>query len=366
MDDGTPRKIILAGGGTAGHVEPALAIARAWSAKYVHDSLLFLGTKSGLENHLVPAAGFSVQNIPKVAMPRSFGAEFLRLPFDLWRAVREAGKVIEGADLVIGFGGYLSASAYIAARLARVPIVIHEANAKVGWANRLGSLFTKCLAIAHPVRSGRFSHASVTGLPLREDVKAAVRESAANWESARIQAKRNSGWDVSRPLILILGGSQGSTFINSEISQALPILSDRGIQILHSVGAKNELPLSSKDYRAVPYIHDMAAAYLAADLIIARSGAVTCAEVGALGRSALFIPLPIGNGEQARNADFLIHANRARVVDQKIFSASWLLAHLDELLLASAQSPFSGLSDDLGSEGKIMALMERAIDGRCK
>lgn len=366
MDAGKPRKIIFAGGGTAGHVEPALAIARAWRSKHANDSLLFLGTNSGLENYLVPAAGYSVHNIPKVAMPRSFGTDFIKLPFLLWRAVREAGKVIRGTDLVVGFGGYLSASAYIAARIAGVPIVIHEANAKVGWANRLGAFFTNCLAIAHPVKSGRFSRASVTGLPLREDVKEAVRESALNWESARIVAKRESGWDVNKPLILILGGSQGSAFINSEISQALSSLTDKGIQILHSVGAKNELPLNSKYYRAVPYIHDMAAAYLAADLIIARSGAVTCAEVGALGRSALFIPLPIGNGEQARNADFLVRANRARVVDQGIFSSSWLLANVDELLLASAQSPFSGLSDDLGSEDKIMTLMERAIDGLCK
>ncbi|HUW87960.1 MAG TPA: UDP-N-acetylglucosamine--N-acetylmuramyl-(pentapeptide) pyrophosphoryl-undecaprenol N-acetylglucosamine transferase [Candidatus Paceibacterota bacterium] len=366
MDADKPREIVLAGGGTAGHVEPALAIARAWRTKYADDSLLFLGTSTGLENSLVPAAGFTVTNIPKVAMPRSFGIDFIKLPFSLWRAVREAEKVIEGADLLVGFGGYLSASAYIAARMARVPIVIHEANAKVGWANRLGSFFTNCLAIAHPIKSGRFSRAKVTGLPLREDVKAAVRESASNWKGARIQAKRELGWEQGKPLILVLGGSQGSTFINAEISRVLPSLATKGIQILHSVGSRNELPTSSQSYRAVPYIRDMATAYLAADLIIARSGAVTCAEVGALGRRALFIPLPIGNGEQARNADFLVQANRALVVDQKTFSATWLLEHLDDLLLASARTPLAGLNDDLGAEDKIMALMERAIDGQCK
>lgn len=366
MDAGKPRKILLAGGGTAGHVEPALAIARAWRTKHTDDSLLFLGTSSGLENSLVPAAGFTVINIPKVAMPRSFGIDFIKLPFLLWGAVREAEKVIKGTDLLVGFGGYLSASAYIAARMARVPIVIHEANAKVGWANRLGSFFTSCIAVAHPIKSGRFSRAKVTGLPLREDVKAAVRKSASNWKGARIQAKRELGWEEDKPLILILGGSQGSTFINAEITQALPSLAVRGIQILHSVGAMNELPMNFQYYRAVPYIHDMATAYLAADLIIARSGAVTCAEVGALGRRALFIPLPIGNGEQARNADFLVQANRALVVDQKTFSSTWLLGHLDDLLLASARTPLAGLSDDLGAEDKIVTLMERAIDGQCK
>lgn len=356
----------MAGGGTAGHVEPALAIARAWRSEHPADSVLFLGTKSGLENSLVPAAGFTVQNIPKVTLPRSLNPQLLKVPFVLWRSVRAAGLVIKGADLVVGFGGYLSASAYLAARLVRVPIVIHEANAKVGWANRLGSFFTDCLAISHSVSAGRFSHAIVTGLPLREDVKLAVQSSARDWKGARARAKRELGWEEERPLILVLGGSQGSAFINAEITKALPNLLLGGVQIFHSVGAHNEVPATSPDYRAVPYIQDMATAYLAADLIIARSGAVTCAEVGALGRRALFIPLPIGNGEQVHNADFLVRAQRASVIDQRRFSAEWLSTHLNDLLLESAQAPMSGLSEDLGAEDKIVALMKRAIAGSCK
>lgn len=364
MDSLKPRKIILAGGGTAGHVEPALAVARAWMKKHPGDYVRFLGTPTGLENSLVPAAGFELHNISKVVMPRAVGFDLIKLPLQLWSAVQGAREVIKDSDLLVGFGGYLSASAYIAARTSGVPIVIHEANAKVGWANRLGSLFTQCLAIAHPVKSGPFSRATVTGLPLREDVKLAVLNSSKDWKGSRIGAKSKLGWDISRPLVLILGGSLGSAFINSQIAAALPRLTDRGIQVLHSVGGKNEIPTSSANYRAVPYIQEMASAYLAADLIIARSGAVTCAEVGALGRSALFIPLPIGNGEQARNADYLVAANRAEVISQEKFSSDWLLEHIDELLARSAQAPYSGLSDDLGAEDKITALMERAIDGK--
>ena len=360
------KRIVFAGGGTAGHVEPALAVARAWRERHPEDPLLFLGTSTGLENTLVPSAGFELRIIPKVMMPRSLGVDLLRLPILLWRAVRAAKKVMKGADLLVGFGGYLSAPAYIAARIAHVPMVIHEANAKVGWANHLGSWFTQCLAIAHPIKSGRFAHARVTGMPLREDVKLAVRGSSPDWKGSRDRAKSQLGWDVDRPLILILGGSQGSAFINSQIAAALPALLERGIQLFHSVGAKNELPPSSAEYKPVPYITDMALAYLASDLVIARSGAVTCAEVGALGRSALFIPLPVGNGEQARNADYLVEAGRAILVQQGDFSSDWLLEHVDELLSRSAQSPVSGLTDDLGAEEKIIALMERAMDGSCR
>ena len=362
---GDARKLVFAGGGTAGHVEPALAVAHAWKEIYPEDSLLFLGTSAGIENTLVPAAGFELRNIPKVVMPRALGSNLIKLPFQLLGAVREAKKVIKGADLLIGFGGYLSAPAYIAARIGSVPIVIHEANAKVGWANRLGASFTNCLAIAHPINSGAFSQATVTGLPLRLDVKLAVRHSSPDWKGARKRAKSQLGWDLDRPLILVLGGSQGSSFINSQIAAALPALLGKGIQVFHSIGPKNEIPESSINYRAVAYITEMALAYLASDLIIGRSGAVTCAEVGALGRSALFVPLPIGNGEQARNADFLVRENRAVLINQEYFSSEWLLAHVDDLLLRSAQSAESGLSYDLDAEKKIVALMERAMAGLC-
>ncbi|MBI3430322.1 MAG: UDP-N-acetylglucosamine--N-acetylmuramyl-(pentapeptide) pyrophosphoryl-undecaprenol N-acetylglucosamine transferase [Actinobacteria bacterium] len=360
-----PKRIVFAGGGSAGHVEPALAVARAWKQKYPEDSLLFLGTPSGLENSLVPSAGFELHIIPKVVMPRTLRIDLVTVPVLLWRAVREAKVAMRGTDLLIGFGGYLSAPAYIAARFTHIPIVIHEANAKVGWANRLGAFFTNCLAIAHPIRTGTFSRATVTGIPLREDVKSAVRHSSSDWKGSRDRAKSQLGWDLNRPLILILGGSQGSAFINSQIAAALPHLIGKGIQVFHSIGAKNELPQHSANYKPVAYIDDMALAYLASDLIIARSGAVTCAEVGALGKGALFVPLPIGNGEQARNADYLVEAKRARVIDQKDFSADWLVEHVDELLSRSADSTVAGLTEDLDAERKIIALMERAIDGKC-
>lgn len=363
MNTNLPRTVIFAGGGTAGHVEPALAVARAWKERYPHDRCVFLGTPSGLENILVPAAGFDLHNIDKVVMPRKINLDFVKLPVRLIRAVNSAKKVVNGSDLLIGFGGYLSASAYIGAWLARVPIVVHEANAKVGWANRLGAVITKNLAVARPMTSGPFSRATVTGLPLRADVKKAYIEASADWHQARRNAKEDLGWNPDHPVLLVLGGSQGSAFINSQIAQALPYLTRRGIQVLHSVGANNELPKDCENYKAVPYITDMATAYLAADVVLARSGAVTCAEVGTLGQMAIFVPLPIGNGEQARNADHLVSDGRAIVISQKDFSSQWLLDHIEDVIERSKKYTEAGSNQDMESEQRIIKIMEDALQG---
>lgn len=357
------RTVVFVGAGTAGHIEPALAVARAWREKHPNDHCVFLGTPTGLENKLVPAAGFELRNIEKVVMPRSLNIELVKAPFRLSQAVLSAKKIVNGADLLIGFGGYASASAYLAARMLKVPFVVHEANAKPGWANRLGALLTKYVAVARPVASSRFSHARVTGLPLRADVRAAYKNASQDWHKARVRAKSDLGWSQDHPSVLVLGGSLGSTFINSQILNALPFFREKKIQILHSVGAKNSLPESRDNYKAVPYIEDMATAYLAADVILARSGAVTCAEFGALGRMAVFIPLPIGNGEQARNADQLVSAGRAIVLPQKAFSNVWLEENFEAVIEQSNRCPESGLSQDIESEERIIELMEMALQG---
>lgn len=355
------RTIIFAGGGTAGHVEPAIAVARAWNAKHPQDHCLFLGTPTGLENSLVPSAGFEVRNINKVVMPRKLGLDIFTLPARLIRSVNSARRVITRADLLIGFGGYLSASAYIAAVLTRVPLVVHEANAKVGWANRLGAIFTRNLAVTRPMASGSFSHATVTGLPLRADVRAAYLRSSPDWVRARSMAREELGWRNEQPMLLVLGGSLGSTFINAEIQVALPSLSEKGLYILHSVGSKNVLPQSSENYRALPYITDMAIAYLAADVVLARSGAVTCAEVGALARMAIFVPLPFGNGEQARNADQLISNGRAILIRQEEFSARWLVDNIEATIARSRALSEPVSNQDVDAAKRIVELMENVL-----
>ena len=353
--------VVLAGGGTAGHVEPALAVARQWKVSHPHDRLVFLGTTTGLENTLVPAANFELHLIPRVRISRKPSPSWLKIPFDLISSVRASKEVIKDADVVIGFGGYVSAPAYLAAKMTRTPIVIHEANAKPGWANRLGSRFSQHLAVAHPVDSGRFENALLAGLPLRSDVSQAFIDSRTNWEQSRREAKVRLGFPVDTPLIFIMGGSQGSVAINAVIASMVETFDEQGLSVLHSVGKLNVLPEASGGYRAVAYVEAMADAYLAADVVIGRSGAVTCIEFRALGRYALFVPLPIGNGEQFVNAASLVADKRAEVVSQSNFTQEFLKSNIAGLLSKSALAQMQGNGTDLESAAKIVALAEFAM-----
>ena len=359
-------KIVLAGGGTAGHIEPALAVARTWRANHAGDQIEFLGTKSGLENQLVPAAGFNLSHISKVVIPRKISISLFVAPTTLTQAFLEARAVLKGADLLIGFGGYVSAPAYLAARSLKIPIVIHEANAKPGLANRLGALFTNHLAVAQPVKSGKLSKALITGLPLRSDVSKALKASGSDWAAARSKAKAALGMSASEPVITIFFGSQGSVALNKVIADSLPIFEKNGAQLLHAVGKSNQLPKAGPSYKPVSYLEDMASTYLAADLIIARSGAVTCSEVNALGKYALFIPLPIGNGEQKVNARLVTEQSRGEIIDQSEFTPQWIEKHLDRLLKNCEMASPSGNSSDLHASEKIVALMEEALKVKAK
>jgi UDP-N-acetylglucosamine--N-acetylmuramyl-(pentapeptide) pyrophosphoryl-undecaprenol N-acetylglucosamine transferase len=166
-----------------------------------------------------------------------------------------------------------------------------------------------------------------------------------------------------KPLIFIFGGSQGSVALNKVIEDSRTSLCGDGIQILHGIGARNEAPSSLSGYEARGYITDMATAYLAADLIISRSGAVTCAEVNTLGRFALFIPLPIGNGEQELNARDLVAQSRAEILPQREFTSNWLKSHITRLLAQSATTPISGSDIDINAASKMVSLMEHALHG---
>jgi UDP-N-acetylglucosamine--N-acetylmuramyl-(pentapeptide) pyrophosphoryl-undecaprenol N-acetylglucosamine transferase len=353
--------VVLAGGGTAGHIEPALAVGRQWKASHPADQLVFLGTSSGLETTLVPAANFDLHLIPRVRISRRPSISWLKIPGELISSVIASKSVIKNADLVVGFGGYVSAPAYIAAALSRIPIVIHEANAKPGWANRLGAIFTQHLAVAHPVQTGKFSNALLAGLPLRSDVAQAFATAQTDWAKAREDAKNRLGFPADVPLVFIMGGSQGSVAINGVIQSCLEFLSEQSISVLHSVGKHNELPQAKAGYKPVAYVDQMADAYLAADLIIGRSGAVTCSEFRALGRYALFVPLPIGNGEQFANAASLVADGRAKVVTQKEFTSQYLNSHLAGLLSQSAQASIHGDGADMHASEKIVALCEFAM-----
>jgi UDP-N-acetylglucosamine--N-acetylmuramyl-(pentapeptide) pyrophosphoryl-undecaprenol N-acetylglucosamine transferase len=353
--------IILAGGGTAGHVEPALSVAHQWIKENPLDQCIFIGTKDGLETSLVPSAGFTLRTIKKVALVRKFSLSIFLMPLHLLQAVMQARSIIKGSSLLVGFGGYVSAASYLAAKACGVPIVIHEANAKPGIANRLGARFTSALAVSTPIERGVFNKALITGMPLKSSITEIITTSQQDWNLVRSSAKRALGFDAAIPLVLVVGGSQGSQIMNTVIAQSLPALLEKKIQVMHSVGRKNVLPTEQSGYQPHLYISDMATAYLGADLVISRSGAVTCSEFEALGKFALLIPLAIGNGEQLPNAQHLADLGRAQVIAQKEFTSSWLLANIDSLLASSKARGAQVSTVNSTAHEKITSLMQNVL-----
>ena len=357
-------KFLFAGGGTAGHIEPALAVARGWNERHPQDEIFFVGTDSGLENQLVPAAGYPLHHIPKVAIARTLSPSLLKVPFQLFASIRKTMTLLKDVDCAIGFGGYVSAPLYFAAVLTRTPFVIHEQNARPGWANKVGALLTPYLAVSYPVTKGALAKAELTGLPLRSDVLTALQQSDGDWKAARVAAKKSVGArysiDSTKPLIFIFGGSQGSVVMNGVVAQAQQAFTSHGVVVIHGMGKNNQLPAATDSYKPLNYIDEMAQLYLAADVLISRSGAVTCAEAAALSKYSLFIPLPIGNGEQALNAQMLVDAGRAEILTQGDFSASWIEANIGRLLERSAAQSESGDSSTAGAVDKIVRIIEKA------
>lgn len=306
---------MLAGGGTAGHVEPALALADALRADDPTVGITALGTASGLEARLVPARGYALAEIPRVPLPRRPTLDLLRVPGRVRRAVKETRAHLDrvGADVVVGFGGYVALPAYLAAKRRGTPYVVHEANARAGLANRVGARFTSYVAAA--VEGSGLRGARVLGIPLRRAVSQLDRSASA------AEARAHFGLGAG-PVLLVTGGSQGAQRLNRAVTGASADLAAAGVQVLHVAGPKQadqvtaDLgPAAPATHHVLAYVDRMDLAYAAADLALCRAGAMTCAELAAVGLPAVYVPLPIGNGEQALNAGPLVAAGGGVLVD---------------------------------------------------
>lgn len=347
--------VVLAGGGTAGHVEPAMAVADALSALSPDVRITALGTARGLETRLVPQRGYRLELIQPVPLPRRPSGDLFKLPVRVRRAVRQTRYILDDvdADVVIGFGGYVALPAYLAARggvrRRRVPVVIHEANASAGIANKVGARSARRVLSAVPGSGLR--HAEVVGVPVRHTITALDRA------AVRAQARAHFGFADQTPVLLVFGGSQGAASLNRAVAAAAGSLAARGVAVLHAYGAKNTLDLRTPapqdpPYVAVPYLDRMDLAYAAADLAICRSGAMTVAEVSAVGLPAVYVPLPIGNGEQRLNALPVVQAGGGLLVDDATLSPDFvadvvagLLTDHDRLAAMTAAAAQAGHRD---------------------
>jgi UDP-N-acetylglucosamine--N-acetylmuramyl-(pentapeptide) pyrophosphoryl-undecaprenol N-acetylglucosamine transferase len=317
--------VVLAAGGTGGHIEPALNVGDA--LRRIDDSveITFLGSDRGLESTLVPARGYQLVTVPSVPMPRRPGTDLVRLGPRLRSAVSQATAILRDrqVDVVIGFGGYAAVPAYLAARRTRTPLIIHESNARPGVANRLGARFTSHVFTSFPSAMPR---ATPMALPLRHTIATLDRT------ALRAQAREYFRLSEDAPSLLVFGGSQGAMRLNTVVAAALPALHREGIEVLHAYGARNDAPPAAPGYVALPFIDRMDLAYAAADLALTRAGAMTCAELAAVGLPAIYVPLPIGNGEQRVNARPVVSAGGGFLIDDAEITAEWLTATASDVM----------------------------------
>jgi UDP-N-acetylglucosamine--N-acetylmuramyl-(pentapeptide) pyrophosphoryl-undecaprenol N-acetylglucosamine transferase len=326
-------RVVLAGGGTAGHISPALAVADALRRAHPAIELTFLGTERGLETRLVPQRGYELAMIPPVPLPRSVTPQLFSVPARLAAAVRATAEVLDQAQILVGFGGYVATPGYLAAWRRKVPIVIHEANPRPGLANRLGARLTRHVFTGNP--DTKLPHSRYIGIPLRREITELDRAELAG------KARAHFGFRTDLPVLLVTGGSQGARSINTAVFAAAASIRAAGVQLLHITGPKAEVPPpltgDGPAQVAVPYMDRMDLAYAAADLVLCRSGALTCAELTAVGLPAAYVPLPYGNGEQALNAAPIVAAGGGLVIDDADLTADWITATVQQILCDPSQ-----------------------------
>ena len=330
-------RAILAGGGTGGHVIPALAIANQLKKSYGAE-VLFIGTARGIENRLVPAAGYELKLVRVGALKNVSLMTRAKTAFDLPRAVWDAGRMLNefAPNVVIGVGGYASGPAMLAAVVKHIPTLAFEPNVVPGFANRMVARFVSAAAVHFEETAKYFRHAEVTGVPVRQ----------AFFEIA----EKKSG----TPTVLVFGGSQGAHAINEAMIRCLPVLQREapGIHIIHQTGERdyNDALAAYRSFSSTAsiaagdsaevfkFIEDMPAAFARADLVVCRSGASTVAEIAAAGKPAVFVPFPRAADDHQRvNAEALAQAGAAVVVEESKLEGVWLAETISALLLDPAR-----------------------------
>jgi UDP-N-acetylglucosamine--N-acetylmuramyl-(pentapeptide) pyrophosphoryl-undecaprenol N-acetylglucosamine transferase len=359
--------VVLAGGGSTGHVAPLLALADCLRRRDPGTRVTALGTAEGLEAQLVPQAGYPLAVVPRVPLPRRPSPDLGRLPFRLRSAVAAAGRAMEesGAQAVVGFGGYVSTPAYLAARRLGLPIVVHEQNARPGLANRLGARFTSYVGVTFPGTPLR--GARVLGMPLRRQITTLDRA------ALRDEALTAFGLDPNHKVLLVFGGSLGAQRLNVTFGRSRDAVADAGVQVLHITGrgktvegiqAESAVP-GAPAYVAVEYTGRMDLAYAAADMVVCRAGASTVCEVTTVGLPAAYVPLPIGNGEQRLNAEPVVEAGGGLLVDDAECTPSWVSERLLPLLADSGElTSMAKAAADFGitdGDERLADLLELAV-----
>ncbi|MCC4907610.1 glycosyltransferase [Microbacterium sp. cx-59] len=351
---------LLAGGGTAGHVNPLLAVADALRAREPDADVLVLGTREGLEARLVPARGYELLFVDKVPFPRRPNRAAASFPGQFRRAIAQVRAHIRErhVDVIVGFGGYASAPAYIAAGRERVPFVVHEANAKPGLANVLGARRAAAVGVAFagtPLRRGE-----VVGMPLRGEIVDLDRD------ALRAEAAEFFGLDAEKPTLLVFGGSLGALRLNTALAGSWGDVRAAGWQLIHITGERSDLTDPGvPGYALRRYVDRMDLAFALADVIVSRSGAATVSEISALGIPAVYVPYAVGNGEQRLNAASAVAAGAAIIIPDADFTPDRVRAEIlpllaDETRIERMRSAAASVGIRRGAEN-VVDLIDRAL-----
>lgn len=328
-------KVLIAGGGTAGHVFPALALARRLAADG-HD-VGFAGTAAGQESQLVPAAGFALEEIEASPFVREVSLRAAMAPLVAIRSIRRCRPLVQKRDVVVGMGGYVSVPVALAAIRARRPLVLHEQNAVPGLANRTLARPARTVALSFAEAAGMLPRRTtkiVTGNPVREEVL------VVHAERDRLVKEAASAFDLDpeRPTVVVVGGSQGALRLNRAVVDAVERIRSEAQLVLitgpaHAATIDAALRLSRLTVRVLSFVERMDLAYAIADLLVARAGASTVAEVSVCGVPSLLIPYPHATGRhQEANARVLVRAGGATALSDDDLTGETLAGRIDEML----------------------------------
>ena len=324
------KKVIISGGGTGGHIFPAIAIANEIKRRYPDAELLFIGATGRMEMEKVPAAGYTIIGLPIAGIQRRLTLSNLLVPFKLIASILKARKIVRTfqPDVVIGVGGYASAAVLYAASGAGVPCVIQEQNSYAGLTNKWLSKRVRKICVAYSGMERFFPADKIvmTGNPVRSEIYKAKTSDKAS-------AKQALGFDAAKPLVLVIGGSLGARTINNSIQGGIEIFDKESLQVLWQTG-KNFTPdtKGSQLVKAETFIYDMCTAYAAADVVVSRAGAISVSELCLLGKPVILVPSPnVSEDHQTKNAMALVEKGAAILV-KDIEASAQLVNRVVELV----------------------------------
>ncbi len=311
-------KVLISGGGTGGHIFPAVSIANALREKYPNVEIMFVGAEGRMEMEKVPAAGYNIIGLPIMGMPRKLSFKWFKFIANLIKSNKKAKKIVSDfrPNVAVGVGGYASYPALNAASRAGVPCLLQEQNSYPGVVNKklAGKVRKICVAYDNMERFFPSEKIMKTGNPVRQDIK--------NIESKRAEALEFFGLDASKPIILVVGGSLGARTINESIAGGLKKIEEAGVQLIWQTGKtyistirENPATQNMPNLYVNDFIYKMDLAFAAADVIVSRAGASTISELCIVGKPVIFVPSPnVAEDHQTKNAMALVDKEAALMV----------------------------------------------------